>query len=104
MRWSAATPSARRCRSSVTMPGRRLRSWSFRSTTSSPSNRWACSAMPRNHMADDGNSERAPDPLAAFNEYRSLLYSIAYRMLGTVADAEDVLQDAFIRWQQAPRG
>ena len=44
--------------------------------------------MPRNQMADDGNSERAPDQLAAFNEYRSLLFSIAYRMLGTVADAE----------------
>jgi len=58
--------------------------------------------MPPNHMADDGNSEGAPDPLATFNEYRSLLFSIAYRMLGTVADAEDTLQDTFIRWQQAP--
>ena len=54
-------------------------------------------------MADDGNSEGAPDPLATFNEYRSLLFSIAYRMVGAVADAEDMLQDAFIRWQQAPR-
>ena len=59
--------------------------------------------MPRNHMADDGNSEGAPDPLATFNEYRSLLFSIAYRMVGTVADAEHMLQDAFIRWQQARR-
>ena len=59
--------------------------------------------MPRNHLADDGDSGGAPDPLATFNEYRSLLFSIAYRMLGTVADAEDMLQDAFIRWQQAPR-
>ena len=47
--------------------------------------------MPRNRMADDGNSEGAPDPLARFNEYRSLLFSIAYRMVGTVADAEDTL-------------
>ena len=54
-------------------------------------------------MADDGNSEGAPDPLTTFNEYRSLLFSIAYRMLGTVAGAENVLQDAFIRWQHAPR-
>jgi Sigma-70 region 2 len=52
--------------------------------------------MPRNHMAEDGNSEGAPDPLATFNEYRSLLFSIAYRMLGTVADAEDMLQVAAI--------
>ena len=59
--------------------------------------------MAQNHMADDGDAEGAPDPLATFNEYRSLLFSIAYRMLGTVADAEDMLQDAFIRWQQAPR-
>jgi RNA polymerase sigma-70 factor (ECF subfamily) len=45
-----------------------------------------------------------PSALTTFSEHRSLLFSIAYRMLGTVADAEDVLQDAFIRWQQAPRG
>lgn len=38
--------------------------------------------------------------LAAFDQYRSLLFSIAYRMLGSVADAEDMLQEAFIRWQQ----
>ncbi|MGH7839868.1 MAG: RNA polymerase sigma-70 factor, partial [Candidatus Binataceae bacterium] len=36
-----------------------------------------------------------------FNQYRSLLFSIAYRMLGSVADAEDMLQEAFIRWQAA---
>ena len=42
-----------------------------------------------------------PSPLTTFNEHRSLLFSIAYRMVGSVADAEDVLQDAFIRWQQA---
>src|SRR5437016_5283478 len=39
--------------------------------------------------------------LAAFEQHRSLLFSIAYRMLGSVADAEDALQDAFIRWQRA---
>ena len=36
-----------------------------------------------------------------FERHRSLLFSIAYRMLGSVADAEDALQDAFIRWQRA---
>jgi RNA polymerase sigma-70 factor, ECF subfamily len=41
------------------------------------------------------------DPLTTFNRYRGLLFSIAYRMLGTVADAEDVLQEAYIRWHQA---
>jgi RNA polymerase sigma-70 factor (ECF subfamily) len=41
------------------------------------------------------------DRLAAFEEYRVLLFSIAYRMLGSVSDAEDMLQDAFVRWQRA---
>jgi RNA polymerase sigma-70 factor, ECF subfamily len=40
--------------------------------------------------------------LATFDQYRGLMFSIAYRMLGTVADAEDILQEAFIRWQQSP--
>ncbi len=39
--------------------------------------------------------------LATFDQHRSLLFSIAYRMLGSVADAEDMLQETFIRWQQA---
>ena len=43
-----------------------------------------------------------PIRLAAFDQYRSLLFSIAYRMLGSVADAEDMLQETFIRWQEAP--
>ena len=39
--------------------------------------------------------------LAAFDEHRGLLFSIAYRMLGSRADAEDMLQETFLRWQQA---
>ena len=35
---------------------------------------------------------------AAFEEWRSLLFGIAYRMLGSATDAEDVVQDASIRW------
>src|SRR5258707_6444603 len=34
-----------------------------------------------------------------FEQYRPLLFSIAYRMLGSVMDAEDVVQEAFICWQ-----
>ena len=37
-----------------------------------------------------------------FELHRSLLFSIAYRMLGSVAEAEDVVQEAYLRWQQAP--
>ena len=39
-----------------------------------------------------------PDPFAAL---RPRLFGIAYRMLGTRADAEDVLQDAWLRWHRA---
>jgi RNA polymerase sigma-70 factor, ECF subfamily len=58
---------------------------------------------------DIGASDRAqpldpevPIRLATFDQYRSLLFSVAYRMLGSVADAEDMLQETFIRWQNAP--
>ena len=43
---------------------------------------------------------QAPVRLATFHQYRTLLFSIAYRMLANVADAEDLLQETFIRWQQ----
>ncbi len=33
-----------------------------------------------------------------FEAHRDRLFGVAYRMLGTVADAEDVVQDAFVRW------
>jgi RNA polymerase sigma-70 factor, ECF subfamily len=42
------------------------------------------------------------DPAAvAFEALRPRLFGIAYRMLGVVADAEDVVQEAFLRWRQA---
>src|ERR1041385_6904349 len=36
-----------------------------------------------------------------FNSDRPLLFSIAYRMLGSASDAEDVLQDAWLRYRGA---
>ena len=38
-----------------------------------------------------------------FNTDRPLLFSIAYRMLGSASDAEDVLQDAWLRYRAADR-
>ncbi len=53
-------------------------------------------------MGTPGDSRSERDArVAVFNEHRTLLLSIAYRMLGSLADAEDMVQDAFLRWQQA---
>lgn len=36
-----------------------------------------------------------------FNQYRNRLFGIAYRMLGVREDAEDILQEAYLRWHKA---
>jgi RNA polymerase sigma-70 factor, ECF subfamily len=46
---------------------------------------------------------RHEDAAASFDPLRLKLMRVAYRMLGSVADAEDVLQEAFIRWMEADR-
>ena len=38
---------------------------------------------------------------AVFEELRRRLFGIAYRMIGTTADAEDIVQEAYLRWHQA---
>ena len=38
-----------------------------------------------------------------FEEYRGLMFAVAYRMLGTIADAEDAVQDAWLGWSAASR-
>src|SRR5215468_7253734 len=60
-------------------------------------------------LASSGNASRAgesrarssDDGLSAFMSVRSRLFGIAYRMLGSAAEAEDVLQDVWVRWQRA---
>ncbi|HEY8993467.1 MAG TPA: RNA polymerase sigma-70 factor [Lacunisphaera sp.] len=39
--------------------------------------------------------------LAIFEEQRRLLFGLAYRMLGSVADAQDMVQETYLRWQRA---
>ncbi|GGC00708.1 RNA polymerase sigma factor [Marinobacterium zhoushanense] len=41
---------------------------------------------------------RQPDSAAEFESHRRFLGGLAYRMLGSVAEAEDVVQDAYLRW------
>ena len=50
-------------------------------------------------MANAGSEHAA----AGFDPLRPTLMRVAYRMLGSVADAEDVVQEAFIRWMRADR-
>jgi RNA polymerase sigma factor (sigma-70 family) len=45
----------------------------------------------------------ADDGLSAFLGVRRRLFGIAYRMLRSAADAEDIVQDAWVRWQTADR-
>jgi RNA polymerase sigma-70 factor (TIGR02957 family) len=53
-------------------------------------------------MSTDQSS--APDAgLEAFDRHRRLLFTVAYQMLGSVADAEDTVQDAWLRWSSADR-
>lgn len=39
-----------------------------------------------------------PTPAEIFAEYRPLLFTVAYEITGSVADAEDVVQDSYLRW------
>src|SRR6266481_8901367 len=59
------------------------------------------SREPDDTTAEDPHTMEGANRVAEFERHRRLLFSIAYRMLGSVADAEDTLQDAFIRWERA---
>jgi RNA polymerase sigma-70 factor, ECF subfamily len=44
------------------------------------------------------------DGIAAFDQHRDLLFGVAYRVLGRATDAEDVVQDAWLRWRDVDHG
>lgn len=45
----------------------------------------------------------ARDSASEFQAQRTRLFGLAYRLLGSAEDAEDVVQDAFLRWDGADR-
>src|SRR6201996_5021300 len=47
--------------------------------------------------------DKDDDGLSAFADVRPRLFGIAYRMLGSVAEAEDIVQDVWLRWQATDR-
>ncbi|HEU0182881.1 MAG TPA: sigma factor, partial [Agromyces mariniharenae] len=47
--------------------------------------------------------ENLDDALAVFQSVRRRLFGIAYRMLGSASEAEDIVQEAWLRWQGTDR-
>lgn len=54
-------------------------------------------------MMPSDQQERMTQHSNAFEDVRGRLFGIAYRMLGSRAEAEDVVQEAYVRWHQADR-
>ncbi|MEN5117895.1 RNA polymerase sigma factor SigJ [Luteimonas sp. TWI662] len=48
-------------------------------------------------------TDRPDDGIAAFDHARPGLLGLAYRLLGSRADAEDAVQDTYLKWQRADR-
>jgi RNA polymerase sigma-70 factor (TIGR02957 family) len=51
-------------------------------------------------MAGGGRMDSATEATEAFLAHRNLLFTVAYEMLGSAADAEDVLQETWLRWMK----
>jgi len=53
--------------------------------------------------AAENKTRTYDDGLSAFMSLRPRLFGIAYRMLGSSSEAEDIVQDVWVRWQTADR-
>jgi len=58
---------------------------------------------PEPEAAGDPSVPEVAEAVADFESVRPRLFGIAYRMLGGVADAEDIVQEVWLRWQTADR-
>ncbi len=68
-----------------------------------PSAVWEDSIARTPSVPPDGTRNGHDDGLSAFAGVRPRLFGIAYRMLGSAAEAEDIVQDVWLRWQCANR-
>src|SRR5438477_9894683 len=48
------------------------------------------------------NPVNSINPVEEFESYRSLMFGIAYRMLGSATEAEDVVQETYLRYRSVP--
>ncbi|MFI6367809.1 RNA polymerase sigma-70 factor [Nocardia sp. NPDC050630] len=55
-------------------------------------------STPANRGARSSRDDRPDSATQAFVTHRNLLFTVAYEMLGSAADAEDVLQETWLRW------
>jgi RNA polymerase sigma factor (sigma-70 family) len=56
------------------------------------------------HLRFDTQKGECDDALSAFLDVRRHLFGIAYRMVGCSVEAEDIVQEVWLRWQTANRG
>jgi RNA polymerase sigma factor (sigma-70 family) len=70
---------------------------------SAPSVSSQFASSPNSACLEDSHANTFDDGLSVFLTMRSRLFAIGYRMLGSAAEAEDVVQDVWLRWQTTDR-